>query len=216
MSPSASSAKNRSPGFGPSGTRASFWREREREICNRKRSLWDDRRSSALVCVAVVARQSPITQEWGSGSGCSWMFANTSTRFVLQRIFLNSRENGKYVSVCAANMLKNCDTLVEQWTGIAQSAQRLPTAWEVRGSNPDGNETFRNPSRPAVRFTQTPVQWVPGLSRGKAALGWRLPPTQSSSEVKERVELHLHPFWTFVVYSRVNFTFTFTSVEEMS
>ena len=33
------------------------------------------------------------------------------------------------------------------------------------GSNPGGDETFR-PSRPAMRPTQPPVEWVPGLSRG--------------------------------------------------
>ena len=34
------------------------------------------------------------------------------------------------------------------------------------GSNPGGDEIFR-PSRPALWPTQPPVQWVPGLSRGK-------------------------------------------------
>jgi len=33
------------------------------------------------------------------------------------------------------------------------------------GSNPGGDEIFRS-SRPALRHTQPPVQWVPGLSRG--------------------------------------------------
>jgi len=33
------------------------------------------------------------------------------------------------------------------------------------GSNPGGDEIFR-PSRPALRPTEPPVQWVPGLSRG--------------------------------------------------
>ena len=33
------------------------------------------------------------------------------------------------------------------------------------GSNPGGDEIFR-PSRPGLRPTQHPVQWVPVLSRG--------------------------------------------------
>ena len=33
------------------------------------------------------------------------------------------------------------------------------------GSNPGGDEIFR-PSRSALRPTQPPVHWVPGLSRG--------------------------------------------------
>ena len=38
------------------------------------------------------------------------------------------------------------------------------------GSNPGGDEIFRA-SRPALGPTQPPVQWVPGLSRGKVRLG---------------------------------------------
>ena len=38
------------------------------------------------------------------------------------------------------------------------------------GSNPGGDEIFR-PSSPALGPTQPPVQWVPGLSRGKVRPG---------------------------------------------
>jgi len=46
------------------------------------------------------------------------------------------------------------------------------------------------PSRPTLGSTQPPIQWVSGLSRSKAAGVWRWPPTLSSAEVKERVELY--------------------------
>ena len=38
------------------------------------------------------------------------------------------------------------------------------------GSNPGGDEILR-PSRPVLGPTQPPVQWVPGLSRGKVRPG---------------------------------------------
>jgi len=59
---------------------------------------------------------------------------------------------------------------------------------------------FPQSSRPALRSTQPPVQWVLSLFPGGKAVGaWRWPPTPSSAEVKERVQLYLYstsgPSW---------------------
>jgi hypothetical protein len=81
----------------------------------------------------------------------------------------------------------------ERLTGIAQSVQRLAIGWTVRGSNPGG-----------ARFSATvqtgpwahPASFTMGtgsLSRGQSGRGWRWPPTISSAEVKERVQLYLYP-----------------------
>jgi hypothetical protein len=64
-----------------------------------------------------------------------------------------------------------------------------------RGVESRWGREFPHPSRPAVRPTQPPIQgyWV--FAGGKAAGAWCLPPTPSSAEVKEIVELYLYsPF----------------------
>jgi hypothetical protein len=61
------------------------------------------------------------------------------------------------------------------------------------GSNPGGGWDFLHPSIPAMGPTHPPIQLVPGLfPEGKAAGAWRWPPTPSSAEVKERVQLYFY------------------------
>jgi hypothetical protein len=61
--------------------------------------------------------------------------------------------------------------------------------------------------------TQSPAEWVPGLSWGvkRPGRGANHPPT-SSAEVKEGVAIHLFPNWVIVVCYRVTFTFTFDTI----
>jgi len=53
------------------------------------------------------------------------------------------------------------------WLGLAWSSVGIATDYGLDGpgSNPGGDEIFR-PSRPALGPTQSPVKWVPSLSRG--------------------------------------------------
>jgi hypothetical protein len=52
---------------------------------------------------------------------------------------------------------------------------------------------FPHLSRPALTPTQSPVQWVPDLSRGKVQPGRDIDPSPpSSAEVQNRVELYLY------------------------
>jgi hypothetical protein len=58
--------------------------------------------------------------------------------------------------------------------------------------------------------TQPPIQWIPGLSRGKATGPWRWPQPPSNAEVNERVELYLYspfrPSWPILGWTWPNMT----------
>ena len=112
------------------------------------------------------------------------------------------------ISCCNCKSLKNTSTaitydiciLIPDYVGrISQSVYRFATGWTVRGSNPAGGEIF---------CTRPDLPWGPPsflyngyqvFSRGKTAGAWRCSPTQSSAEVKGRVELYLYsasgPSW---------------------
>jgi hypothetical protein len=61
---------------------------------------------------------------------------------------------------------------------------------------------FSHLSRPALGSTKPPVQWVPGLSRGKERPGRDAYPSPPSSAVgQERVELYIYsPYGSYSLY----------------
>jgi hypothetical protein len=73
---------------------------------------------------------------------------------------------------------------------------------------------FPHRFRPTVGPNQPSKQWVADLfPRGKETGEWRWPPTSSSPEVKERVELYLYPLLAFVACTMVNVTFIFSTLK---
>jgi hypothetical protein len=73
---------------------------------------------------------------------------------------------------------------VQNGSRVAQPVQCLATGWRTgrSGFDPRQRQTIfplTSVSRPALRPTQPPVQWVPGvLSQGQSAAGeWRWPLT---------------------------------------
>ena len=86
--------------------------------------------------------------------------------------------------------------------GSRDSSVGIATCYGLdgRGIESRWGRDFSHLSRPALGPTQSPIQCVPGFSPGGTAAGaWRWPPTPSSAEVKERVELCLYspsgPSW---------------------
>ena len=59
---------------------------------------------------------------------------------------------------------KGRDSVVGIGTGYGLDGQGIECQWGAR---------FSAPAQTALGPTQPPIQWVPGLSRGKAAGAWR-------------------------------------------
>ena len=81
-----------------------------------------------------------------------------------------------------------CSVCMEDWVGVVGIA----TCYGLDGSGIESRwgRDFPRPSRPALGPNKPPIQWVPGLFLGdKAAGAWHWPPTPSSTEVKEIVDL---------------------------
>jgi hypothetical protein len=88
---------------------------------------------------------------------------------------------------------------------ITVSAVGIATRYGLGGPRIESRRrrNFRQLSRPALGPTQPVAQWVPQLFSGDETLGvWRLPPTPSSVEVKERVDIYLYflsePSWQVI------------------
>jgi hypothetical protein len=78
-------------------------------------------------------------------------------------------------------------------TGYGMDGPRIESRWR---------RDILHLSRPTLVLTQAPVQWVPGLSRGKERTGRDADPSLTYSAVgHERVELYLYsPYGPYSLY----------------
>jgi hypothetical protein len=79
----------------------------------------------------------------------------------------------------------------------------------LSGMESQWGRDFPRPFKLAVGPIPPPAPWVPCLSRGIETGAWRWPPTSSSAELKESVELYLYcpSGRALVIFSRANFTY---------
>jgi hypothetical protein len=108
------------------------------------------------------------------------------------------RKRGIY---CTAELSFSIPCWYEVWASIA-TRYRLGCP----GTESRWRRDFPHPSRPALGLSPSLLyngyRVFPGV---KAARAWQWPPTQSSSEVKERVEIYLYstfgPLWPVVEWT---------------
>jgi hypothetical protein len=98
-----------------------------------------------------------------------------------------------------------------QFLVVRDSSVGIATRYELdgRGVESRWEWDFPYPYRPALGPTQPPIQYRV-FPRSKVAGEWRWPPTPSSAEVKEKVQLYLYspsgPSWPVLVWT-LPFTF---------
>jgi hypothetical protein len=93
------------------------------------------------------------------------------------------------------NLMKHELSLVVFNKSGPGSVVGIATAYGLDGLGIDSRwgRDFSQLSKPTLRPTQPPVQWEPGLSRGKVRPERDADPSPpSSAEVKNRVELYLY------------------------